>query len=336
LGQQAEGNDDQYGKLFEWVGLCSMAPSQFLHQTFTIANYRNRYWPAGSFFLDKIMNLSVASVSKTGLRLSALTLAMLPLALATPLAAQNTNQDMSVSSGQASDAPKKDLEITIGAGVGVAPDYYGSKKTEFDFVPVIDIVYKNRFFFGTEGLGIYAVNSEESGLTLGAAIAPSNSRQKRFLEPRLRGLGTIKTSVQGRVFASYAPIAPVSLSVSFAKDFGGTKGYQADVGLEAGVPLGEKLLVGANVGLSYWDRKLTQGFFGVTQAQSVRTGFRTFKAKLGFNSYSFGLTSIYKLTDHFNLNLILAGERRLEDSARSPVIERKLDRSAIFAVSYTF
>jgi MipA family protein len=285
------------------------------------------------------MNLSVTSVSKNGIKLSTLMIAVLPLAIATPLAAQKASdapQDTSVSTNQSADAPKKDLEITLGAGVGVGPDYYGSKKTEFDFVPVIDIVYKNRFFFGTEGLGIYVVNDEESGITVGAAIAPSNSRARRFLEPRLRGLGTIKTSVQGRLFASYAPVAPISLSVNFAKDFGGTKGYQADIGLDAGVPLSNKLLVGASVGISYWDRKLTQGFFGVTPAQSARTGFRTFNAKSGFNSYSLGLSSIYKLTDHFNLNLILGAERRLGDSARSPVIERKWDRSAIFAVSYTF
>jgi MipA family protein len=286
----------------------------------------------------QIMSLSVLSVSKNGVTLSTLIAAALPFFIATPLAAQTVAaaQGSSVGESPSGEAPKKDLEITLGAGVGVAPDYYGSKKTEFDFVPVIDIVYKNRFFFGTQGLGIYAVNDEESGITVGAAIAPGNSRQKRFLEPRLRGLGTIKTSVQGRLFASYAPVAPVSLSVSVAKDFGGTKGYQADIGLEAGVPLGKKLLVGASVGASYWDRKLTQGFFGVTAAQSARTGFRTFNAKSGFNAYSLGLSSIYKLTDHFNLNLILGAERRLGDSARSPVIERKWDRSAIFAVSYTF
>lgn len=285
------------------------------------------------------MSLSVKSISKTGVRLSALIIAVLPLFIATPLVAQNANgasPDASVVANQAGQAKKKDFEITLGAGVGVAPDYYGSKKTEFDFVPIVDIVYKNRFFLGVQGLGVYAINDEESGITLGASTAPGNSRSKRFLEPRLRGLGTIKTSVQGSLFASYAPIAPVSLSVSFAKDFGGTKGYQVDVGLDAGVPLGEKLIIGASVGASYWDRKLTQGFFGVTAAQSARTGFRTFNAKSGFNSYSLGLSSIYKLTDHFNLNLILSAERRLGDSARSPVIERKLDRSAIFAVSYTF
>jgi MipA family protein len=283
----------------------------------------------GRFLLDKIMDLSVTSTSKNGVKLSALITVIIPLFMATPLAAQKASDT--------AQAPKKDLEITLGAGVAVGPDYYGSKKTEFDFVPVVDIVWKNRFFLSTlQGLGAYAVNDEESGITLGASIAPGNSRTRRFLQPRLRGLGTIKTSVQGRLFASYAPVAPISLSVSVAKDFGGTKGYQADIGLDAGVPLGKKLIVAASVGASYWDRKLTQGFFGVTAAQSARTGFRTFNAKSGFNSYSLGLSSIYKLTDHFNLNLILGAERRLNDSARSPVIERKLDRSAIFAVSYTF
>ena len=118
------------------------------------------------------MSLSVLDTLKTSIRFSALVGAMFPLA--TPLMAQ-TVQEASVSDGQTDETPKKDLEITLGAGVGIAPDYFGSKKTEADFVPIIDIVWKNRFFLSTlQGLGVYAVNNEDTGLTLGASVAPGN------------------------------------------------------------------------------------------------------------------------------------------------------------------
>jgi MipA family protein len=281
--------------------------------------------------LNKAFKIDIKSIAPS--------IAVLALGLATPLAAQTTSEaakDASSVANQSEKPAKKDLEVTLGGGIAIVPDYYGSKKSEIDFAPIIDIVWKNRIFFNQEGLGVYAVNDEESGLTLGASIAPGNARVPKFLEPRLRGLGKIKTSVQGRVFASYAPVAPLSLSVAVAKDFGGTKGYQVDFGIDVGVPVGDKLIIGAGVSASYWDRKLTQGFFGVTPAQSARTGLRTFNAKSGFNSVSLGLTSIYKLTNHFNLNLAVGAERRLGDSKRSPIVQRKWDRSAILAVSYTF
>ncbi len=233
--------------------------------------------------------------------------------------------------------PEGDWQITLGGGAIVAPDYIGAKKLEIDPLPLIDIVLKDRIFLSTtQGLGVYAINDKDSGLTLGLSVVPGNGRIVSKVEPRLRGLGKLSIPVQGRVFGSFSPNQLISLSASVGKDFGGTNGYSADIGASIGAPIGNKLLVGASATVSYYDRKLKQGLLGVTAAQSTATGFRVFAPKAGLHSVSFGLSANYALTDHIGIIALVNADRLLGSSARSPVIERKWDRSAGLALTYTF
>jgi MipA family protein len=233
--------------------------------------------------------------------------------------------------------PQKDWQITLGAVVLVDPDYFGAKKSDVLPFPVIDIVWKERIFLSsTQGLGVYAINDKDTGFALGLAVAPGHSRSVSLLQPRLRGLGRISLPVQGRIFTSFSPTELISLSASASKDFGGINGYEANIGVNVGAPIGDKLSVGASVDATYYDRKTKQGLLGVTAAQSAATGFRVYTPKAGLHSVSFGLNARYALTDHFGAIVFVNADRLLGSSARSPIVERKWDRSAGVGLTYTF
>ncbi len=233
--------------------------------------------------------------------------------------------------------PKGDWQITIGPEVIVAPEYFGSKKYEITPFPVVDIVWKERFFISTlRGLGLYAINDKDSGIEVGLSVIPGQGRIASRLEPRLRGLGRISTPIAANIFASYAPTEFSSIFAGVTKDFGGTNGYQANIGAGVGAPIGERISISASVSATYFDRKLKQGFLGVTAAQSAATGFRVFTPKAGLHSVSFRLDPSYKLTDHMSIFGFLNADRLLGSSARSPIVQRKWDRSAGLGLTYTF
>ncbi len=232
---------------------------------------------------------------------------------------------------------QRDWNITLGIGAVVTPDYYGSKKMEVQPFPLIDITYKKRFFINPfKGAGVYIINDEDSGLSVSASVTPNMSRDEKDVEPRLRGLGTIKLAPQVRLSASYTFLDYWTFDASVGKDLGGTKGFQASAGINANIPVSEQLLISAGVSTRYLDLKTAQGLFGVTPVQSINTGFAVFIPKAGLDSVTLSLTARYALSRHISMIALVSAEQRLGSSKRSPIIERKTDPSAGIGISYTF
>ncbi len=254
------------------------------------------------------------------------------LTSATPVAYAQTTPNLEDTSTK-----QRDWNITLGVGAIVTPDYYGSKKMEVQPFPLIDITYKNRFFISPfKGAGVYIVNDKDSGLSVSASVAPNISRDEKYLEPRLRGLGKIKVAPQVRLSASYTFLDYWTFDTSIGKDLGGTKGFQANAGITANIPVSEQLLISASVGARYLDLKTAQGLFGITPVQSINTGFAVYTPKAGFDAVTLSLTARYALSRHISMLALVSAEQRLGSSKRSPIIERKTDPSAGIGISYTF
>lgn len=232
---------------------------------------------------------------------------------------------------------QKDWNVTLGLGVLVTPDYFGSKKMTVQPLPLIDIRWKNLVFINPfSGVGINLVNDEASGLNLSASVAPNLFRYNGTVAPRLRGLGEIKLAPQARLNASYNLLDSLSISASVGKDFGGTNGFQAVAGLDATFPVSEQFSLKAGVSTRYFDRKTAQGLFGVTRAQSANTGFAVYTPKSGLDSVTVSLMGTYAWSEHISIIALLSAEQRLGSSRRSPIIQRKTDPSAGIGLSYTF
>lgn len=269
---------------------------------------------------------SVAGINAPGVTLSAVLL----------LLAGNVAAQMTAGSG-ASSSPRagtSSWDITLGAGVAVAPKYEGARDFRVLPMPAIGITWRDRVFLNTEnGLGFYALKSD--AFTLGASVTYGWGRREKYDRRHLRGLGNVNAAVQGRMFASYT-LDAFTLHTSLGRDFGGSDGLVGTVGVTATLPVSQRFAMWADIAATWADDNHMKTFFGVTPTQSARSGLSRFKASAGFKRTDFAVGATWKFTDHWSLNATAGAGYLLGDAAHSPITRRRLQPFSALSLGYTF
>ena len=229
--------------------------------------------------------------------------------------------------------------FSVGGGFQIGPRYEGSSRTETTPLPVASAQWQSGSTWGTtffastdSGLGL-AFGDEES-FVFGVAMTYSGGRRESE-DPRLRGLGNIDPSVLGGVFLD-VPLGPISFRIDTQSDLSGETGTFVNIGLGAGIPITERLSLGASAFATWADADHMAAYFSVTrrQAQRSRAGLRPFDADAGFKSVTFGLDATYAFTPNWHLNLSGGVINLIGDAARSPISSR--DVQPTFSVSLVF
>lgn len=86
----------------------------------------------------------------------------------------------------------------------------------------------------------------------------------------------------------------------------------------------------------FGSRKYTQTFFGVTEAQSAASGFRTHTAKAGVNSLSLTVGWDVALSKSWSVHSMVEYSRLVGDAGDSPIVQRKGAFSGFTSLNYTF
>ena len=228
-----------------------------------------------------------------------------------------------------------DWDVSLGAGAIVSPEYEGGEDYEVLPIPYIDVKYKDRVSFNPfSGLRFNALANEniKAGVGLGADFGRDEDDADR-----LRGLGDIDPTVEGLLFAEYT-MGKASAGVTFAQDLGdGHEGYTIEA--EAGYmfPLMQyNTFIRPSISTTYAGDDYMQSFFGVDNAQSVRSGLNNFDAEAGFKDVAVNLFASYKVTENWAVNGILQYKQLLGDAADSPIVEEEGQITGGTFVSYKF
>lgn len=246
--------------------------------------------------------------------------------------------------------------VSLGLFAVTSPEYEGAKRRVSGVLPDFDISYKTqswgRFGVGSKSRGAsWTILDEEAysfGIMLGGNAGRSEKEGTVFRpgSKRLRGLGEIKSAGEVGVFGHIVLGVPLSLQVTRglgdekqdAKNFSfkGHRGTQVEFGSEIPFKLSDSLTLSVSPSVSWADKSYTQRYFGVTAAQSARSGFKAFNADGGIKSVNVGVGLNYQFDKNWSANAGVTFQQLRGSAAKSPITEQKRQASALLGVNYSF
>lgn len=232
-------------------------------------------------------------------------------------------------------------QYSAGLGVFSGPKYPGSKETEVTPFPILSASY-GRFIVGALpsagiplGAGAYLARTDEWSVGVGIGGEPGKAR-KESDSARLRGLGDIDGTAIGSLFGNYQG-EWWEAKAALLTDLGNKKqGKRFIFDIEGRYSLNERLTLTAGPGFTWADDDYAQTFFGISAAQSARSGRAAYRAKAGVNSVRFNVGASYALTPQWVAGATFTAERLRGDAVNSPITEKKSQNTVgVFAI-YSF
>ncbi|WP_420006771.1 MipA/OmpV family protein [Arenibacterium sp. LLYu02] len=273
-------------------------------------------------------------------RVAVAVLALLTVSIANGGAAQTLSQPMATSSTSTSNSSSLPSRgrgflaqhgVMLGGGVYVAPEYEGSDKVEATPIPFLMFNVGERIVVDPSGVEVTLMNRDALSFRMSGRYEPG---RKEGDSAALRGLGDIDDSARFGATLSYE-IETMELYGTVETDVGGSDGTQAIAGAVFKCTTG-RLLVTAGFSATWSDDKYMSSYFGVTSAQSARSGLATYRAGAGLKRADVELAATYMFDDHWMLRGQVGLGYLLGDAADSPIVKREAQPNAVFLVGYRF
>jgi outer membrane protein len=239
---------------------------------------------------------------------------LLFLLLANPLLAQIKNIPDDFD-----DEPTPSISGSIGAGVGYAPEFVGSNKSKAMFLPIIFLNYGPVFLSPDKGLGV-KFDLFQGILEISPAVNYRFDRKESDSE-LLSGLGDVDglLTLGGTVALKFDSIV---FSVSGFQGMSKYKGLDMDFKASYLYRHSDSFNFGFSVSTSMADKAYNQTFFGITQEQSDKSGYRAYNAQSGFYDVGIKGTFDFFLTPQFSVDVFAGYNHLIGPAADSPIVER--------------
>jgi MipA family protein len=240
------------------------------------------------------------------------------------------------TAGAPPDSPmSKDFELMVGGGAVYRPAYLGSDKYKASALPLLSARWKNGFFASVAGLSYRAAITDAMSVGLMVGLSPGRDEGDVDL---LKGMGDVKTRPEYGVFASYRFARGLSAASSVRYGSGNDRdGLLADLSLRAVMPLGggsHRLMAGLTA--TYANDASMESLFGVTAAQSVASGNRSYQPTAGLRDVALNVGYGYSTTNNTMLTLGVTG-RALQGDAKDSPLTKRADSASVSAVfAYRF
>ncbi|HCG04881.1 MAG TPA: MipA/OmpV family protein [Desulfovibrio sp.] len=228
----------------------------------------------------------------------------------------------------------KGWEISVGGGAMYGPAYEGSDRYRVSPLPDVSVAYEDGLFFANiwDGIGSYPLQGEN--YKVGASVGFTPGRQEEDDRDTLRGMGDIDRGATVNLLGEYG-FDQIHLSGKVSK---GTEEYGTTAKMELGsmFPVSEQLTVMGSVGATWADEEHMETYFGVSSAQSARSGHGRYHADSGIKSVGFSIGVVYSITDQWNVKLMVMGDQLMGDAVDSPIVKSEFNPSVLLSVGYTF
>ena len=235
-----------------------------------------------------------------------------------------------------SQSPKDDnwnIELSGGLMYMYGPKYDGSDNYESKVFPALSMEYKNGLVFaGMDGIGSNFLQGEN--YKVGASVGYNFGREESDDKENLRGMGDIDSGVAATLKGEYS-LGPVDISgeVTTGSEDNGTT---AKIELGTMLPVTEQLMVMISVGSTWADDTHMESYFGVSSAQSARSGYSRFEAESGFKSAGISVGTVYNISENWDVMLVVNGDQLLGDAADSPIAKDDFAVSVFSTLNYKF
>jgi outer membrane scaffolding protein for murein synthesis (MipA/OmpV family) len=256
--------------------------------------------------------------------------------------------------------PDGSRDMYVGLGVQSASRYEGTGSRKVSALPVLQVEWSNGVFISGMSAGMHLSNSPTveygpllaikpgrddygNGKGVGdlnsfTGLAPITGEKMGTMPGGLAGMDEIGARLQAGVFYNIylSPQWRLSSSLLFgaARQHDGAR-LELDVQRLA-LAAGERHRVSLAAGLGIVNRRYNETYFGVTEAESLRSRFGAYAPGGGLEDVHLGARWNWTLTPSWMLTSSLQAKRLLGDASHSPLTERSTNLTVSTAVAYRF
>lgn len=226
-----------------------------------------------------------------------------------------------------------EVNFTLGMGVAYAPKYQGSDEYQLAGTPLIAAQIGPFYLDPIRGLG--AEFQSSFGLNVGAGFRLDTGRDDK---DKLRGMGRVHHSTVfdislSQPLASWLVVdAGASLRIAGQRD----RGNQYRLGLTFIPYQSETDVLTIGLGADFGDEDYNQTYFGVSNEQSARTGYRSYQAESGLHEQSLSFGWSHALDKHWALDSFVAFSKIGSKVKDSPIVFDDTGYSVGASISYNF
>lgn len=277
-------------------------------------------------------------LDQRALRLTAFTAAVAILPMAALAADLETSDAAIVPPQQFDDARYGDFrdtladwKVTVGAGAIYMPEYEGSDKFDVNPFPIFSAEFGERVSVDITGVTVdlYETNGFRVGIKGGYELG-----RKEDDSDYLRGLGDIDAGGVIGGIVSY-DVGPLQAYAKLDKTIGGSDGLTGTVGAKASYRY-ERFIFSADVSGTWADDKHMESYFGITSAQSARSGLAQYDAEAGVKRVDLKASITYMMTENWLVTGAAGAGFLMGDAKDSPVVKDDVQPFAMLGVAYKF
>lgn len=220
----------------------------------------------------------------------------------------------------------QDIELTVAAGVGIAPEFMGAGDYEAVFTPAIRMEYKQKAFLVIdrtammvpyEGLGYKMLSGQDWSVGMNLTYDKGRSDNS----DRIRGMGDIDWTAVGGVFAAYHPgpfFVRGQVGYDLLNEF---DGYKGELGAGVVAPLTSSVRGMLEVDAAFAGDGYNEAYFGVDATQSAATGLTAYNGDPGFYRMGISGALLYQMTQGAFIEGIARYDVLMNSAKESPISE---------------
>ncbi len=262
------------------------------------------------------------------------------LSLASTAIAQDAERVQEAQGGR--DAPPG-WRFTIGAGVGVAPDYEGSDDYEMVPIPVLRADWDNRF---VELFGFHLTSNVINHPNW--RLGPSFNYRGGYTgieDDNVRNLQNRGDTFEGGLKGGYVlPLfeeSSLDMSIEWLHGLGssGHEGWVLNPSLTFASPITNRLNFTFGADFEYASGNYMSHFFSVNSAEAVRSSTFEFDADANAKNIGFNGSITYEFTERWGVTGLAEYKRMLSNAHDSPVVDQRGSSDQAFVgvfVSYSW
>lgn len=232
----------------------------------------------------------------------------------------------------------KDWQVTLGVGGALRPSYEGSDTYVVTPLPYLNVVWRDAIALDPFGINAYW---RFNGLQIGGGLTYNFGRTQSggLFAPgnwRLNGLGDIPTALGIRGFVNYklGPILLGSTLTKFVTD--GNSGLLVDTSI--GVPwrIDDRLMVMGRAFATWADSTYMQTYFGISDAQSINSGYSVYSAGSGIKNFGLEVRANYQFSSNWLVSTSARVSQLAGYAADSPISVSDTAFTLITTIGYRF
>lgn len=222
-------------------------------------------------------------------------------------------------------------QVILGGGVIFAPEYEGSDKFKLTPVPLISFSFNESIIVDPRGLEFTVFSRDNLSFRLSAHYDGGRDEDD---SDDLEGMGDIDGGILLGGTMAYQ-LGMVELYGTLEQTIGEGDGLQAVAGAVVTQRRGAFLL-SAGASATWANGEYMNTYFGVTPAQSERSGLARHDAGAGLKRVDAEVFATYLMTEHWALRSQLGLGYLVGDAGDSPIVQDRLQPNAMMILAYRF